>query len=837
MNSMRWSRPKPLGKTVEAKATNRPLKIVYLVPFDDAIQTHMNLDAVFFEAYTRWAGVYTIIVPTLTHGFMLNEYEAWLKKYDPDFIYSYVDLDQDFVDRIDRICCPIGFVKHTPLHKATDVQWRYFLPIWDSYIKPVSSITNVLSPNYFNNASFEDRPKEPLIFTQFGMEPSSRFLADNFGTGFNTQNITNPIPGYFKTLCLIPPNLPKHMFGGSENCTTVLEAFRAISDYKATPISCLAMINSDGIPRVSSIAWSSAFRLFIGTTAIDRIDFWNSRHLGDIWNDRSNALIVDPSMFDDADFVKQLGQHLNKHNFLSSGNGPNQVVIHSSSLTLECLESLKVKLQPHTWSQIALSKKLDSHAIPSEQDIAKRVHYSSNDTTTLKLTEDVNDIVAKEPDYFVYIPAQFKGLAKGQWIVELGIERHENLSKFSNVIDTWTLPRRKKITRAFTDRLAKPTAQGRLALIPSSESSVFLLSRKAISTPVSYEIRLPTDEIFFRHLSLNFYEHPSDDVRASLPKLGYQELSVSDKGQNLRGVISLFEDLSTAFEIATNKYWRTVFRMMKQDSIRPLTFDLDKFLSLIPNDRPTIKQFTELLHLPNHGATKLYFENSLKDTLEYLVRSNVFYQVEHWRCEYCGHVNSRSFDNMKIKNECDICSTQYFAALDIKWKYELNNFVFRSLIKHSGLPVLWTLGYLQSHNHILPDGSFWYLPEVDLFEKLDDSDSKNEIDILCIINGVFHMVEVKLSASLFINKSNEQKKFLKLIEQLRPDVAILSFERYCSEGDDADEIKAKLNSATQLIGKQISPWTKLEVIVAEDFDDFNTFPTHIGWHGQRMRAL
>jgi len=42
-------------------------------------------------------------------------------------------------------------------------------------------------------------------------------------------------------------------------------------------------------------------------------------------------------------------------------------------------------------------------------------------------------------------------------------------------------------------------------------------------------------------------------------------------------------------------------------------------------------------------------------------------------------MNSRSFDNMKIKNECDICATEYLALIDIEWKYELNNFVYRSL--------------------------------------------------------------------------------------------------------------------------------------------------------------
>lgn len=104
---------------------------------------------------------------------------------------------------------------------------------------------------------------------------------------------------------------------------------------------------------------------------------------------------------------------------------------------------------------------------------------------------------------------------------------------------------------------------------------------------------------------------------------------------------------------------------------------------------------------------------------------------------------------MKIKNECNVCATNYSAPIDLEWQYELNGFVYRSLQKHSGLPVLWTLGFIQDR---LRTGSLWYLPEVDLYEKQDDPQSKNEIDILCMLNGAFHAIETKLSASMFLNK-------------------------------------------------------------------------------------
>lgn len=827
---MRWDRPSSLGKTVETKATNRPVKIAYLVPFDDAPHTHMILDAVFFESYTRWAGVYTLVMPTKAQEFLADGYDEWLKHYDPDFIYSYVDLDAAFVNKIDHLCYPIAFLKHKEwIQKDHEIDWRSFVPSWGHYIQPVSSISTVNSPASYPQFSHEERPREPTVFTQYGIKPANRFLADNFGTAFSLHNVTHAIPGFFKTLCLVPADLPDHVVAGTERCFSTLEAFRAISDHKATPIARLAMVNSAGIPRPESMGWAFAFRLFIGSTPLDRIHFWNSRHLGSNWSDTSNALILEPAFFDDEQLVKQLGQYLNKNNFLGHSNGPYQAEIHSSSVTADVLNAIRDKLQPHTWNAAHVSRSFNAPAIPSPKDLVERIHDKTTDTTTLKLTEDSSEITASEPAHFIYIPPQLRGLARGQWIVELSIQRHNNLSRYSNVIDTWTLPQRRKIARAFTERPAKPTFGGRLALVPSTEG--FSFRSQAIKDSSSYEIHLPSDETFFRHLALEFFQYPTDDMRAPIPRAGYMDLAVSDKGQNLRGVISLFDHLSTAFWILTNKFWRTVLAEAKEDSTKPLTFDLNKFDSLLPDDRGTIQRLTQELHLSNIGITKTYLRDSLRDTLEHLVRSNVFYQVAHWRCRYCGHLNSRSFDKMKIKNDCDICATEYLAPIDIEWKYELNDFIYRSLQKHSGLPVLWTLGFLQDRLH---SGAFWYLPEVDLYERDNDPESKNEIDILCMLDGAFYAVEAKRSASTFLNKTGAIDKFVKVIGLLRPDVALLAFERYCAEGEDVQAMKARLAEAARVIRERIGPWTKLEILVAQDVAGFNDFPADLGWHGRRV---
>lgn len=829
---MNWERSASLGKTIEATATNRPIKIAYLVPFDDAPSTHLILDAVFFESYTRWAGVYTLVLPTTPNGFLTPEYDAWLQRFDPDFVYSYLDVDAAFVDTIDRLCCPIALLKHELREqegRAPD--WRSFLPNWHHYIQPVSSITTLLSPTSYPQLPHEERPREPTVLTQYSMYPYDRFLADNFGTSFSQTTVTHPIAGYFRTLCLVPATLPEKQVAGSEHCHSVLDAFRAIADRKATPIARLAMAHSAGVPRVESVGWGSALRLFVGRTPLDRLHFWNCRHLGSSWSDTPNALIVAPSFFGDDALVAQLGQYLNKHNFLGQNSGHYRTELHSYSVTDADLQGYRTQLAAKTWNEVRVSAQFNAPAVPTPGDLKHHVHERATDTATLKLTEDRSEIVATPPAHFAFVPPERRGHAYGQWMVELSIQRHNNLSRFSNVIDTWTLPRRRKVAPAFTNNLAKPTHLGHLAVLPVSTD--FPLRSKDFHSPNLYEIRLPSDTDFFRHLALNFFQHHTDDLRARVSHPGYVDLAISDKGQNLRGVISMFDDLSTAASILTKRYWREVLRHANADAANPRVFDWNKLDSRLPRDGATLQRLAKELHFDNPSAACGYLRDSLWDTLEHLVRSNVFYQVAGWRCTYCGHANSRSFDNMRLKNQCEICSTAYLPAIDMKWEYELNAFVHRSLHVHDGLPVLWALSELQHHVHA---GAFWYLPEVDLYEKDDDPESRNEFDILCVRNGAFCAVEVKRTASTFLNGAEAADKFVKVVGLLRPDVAQLAFERYCPEpGDPEEPVRAQLEALAKDLRARIGPWTTLEVIVAQDQRSFREHSADLGWHGPRTR--
>lgn len=827
-----WANPASLDKPVEVTASNRPIRIAYLVPAHNALSTNLCLDAVFYESYTRWAGVYTIIVPTDGRQLQSSDYGSWLSKFDPDFVYSYVELDQLLVRELDRMCCPIAMLQHPQVQlNEGGRDWRQFLPNWQHYFRGLPSISTVRSPETSSHPRFRDRPTDPTIVTQYVNGNFGRFLSDNFGIALDVYNSTNPIPGLFRTLCLVSPDLPSTHFAGTERCHSMADALAAIASGSAIPIARLAMAHSEGTPRPEAREWISSFRIFIGSTALDRINFWNCRHLGANWLRVENALIINEDDLDEVIFVEQLGRYLNNTNYLGSGQGPCRVALHSASLGEDALKLLAAKIQAHTHNTIAVDPSYCAPATPTSRDVHERTSYRSSDEVTQVLHKDSSEIRASPPVHLTYLPPQFAGVADGQWAIDLNMQRHNNLSKYSNVIDHWTLPRRLKVARAFTRNLARPTAEGLLAVLPEPRSNS--IRRSALGVPNIFSLQLPSDETFFRHLALDHFRHSPNDLRSGNSGGGYVELSISDKGQNLRGVIAMFESLSIAFDILTKPFWRSVFLAAKEDTSNPRTFDKAKLKSLLPGSRDELKRIANEGSFATSEQAKTHRTASLDDTLEHLVRSNVFFQVAQWRCGYCGHLNSRSFDNMRIRNECAICARLYMTPIDVEWKYELNDFVYRCLHKQHGLPVLWTLGHL----HSMPlGGSFWYLPEVDLYGQ--DKDDHNEIDILCVVASKFYAVEVKSSVSLFLNKPNEINKFCALVNRLEPDVALLSFQRFCNQETKADEaeIRARLVTATSEMRRRIGR-IELKVVVAQELPDFDKGDADLGWIGPRVMRL
>ncbi|WP_313223351.1 hypothetical protein [Pseudoxanthomonas mexicana] len=186
------------------------------------------LDAIFFESYTRWSGTSTLLIPVHAGDISNSGFKKWLNRFDPDFLYTYSTLLGRQVEEIDHVCSPIAFLEHKQQGADVESGWRGFLPRWEHYFRPISSISTVRSPEVRHLSRQDRRSSELTIFTQYHSSPTSRLLADNFGVSVDIHNVMHEVPGFYRTLCLTPESVPANIVVGSERCQSVLEAFAAI---------------------------------------------------------------------------------------------------------------------------------------------------------------------------------------------------------------------------------------------------------------------------------------------------------------------------------------------------------------------------------------------------------------------------------------------------------------------------------------------------------------------------------------------------------------------------------------------------------------------------------
>ncbi|MDH5741507.1 MAG: hypothetical protein OEY77_14390, partial [Nitrospira sp.] len=544
---MGLGRSENIGKTIEVKSSNRPIKVAFLVPHQETVENHMVLDGVFHESYSRWAGAYTLIVPTNSKDFLHPEYGGWLEKFDPDFIYTYLEIEPSLVETIDKLCSPIACLKHERRIKGhEDLRWRSFIPDWGLHFRAMSSVTTIPSPSVQPAHFFpqDSRLEEEItVATEYLTKLPNRWLSDNFGTSFNAHNVTYPVPGLYKTLSLVPSDLPQSHTAGTERCSSMADMLTAISTRKARPIARYAMAHSEAIWRTQSYPWSDCFNLFVGSSILDRLHFWNARHFTPSYAASLGSLILEPAFFKEPLLVTQLGQYLNNNNFLGQSNSPAKVSLRSHSQAEEVLHGIADILQKQTYNLVAADNTFNHPSIPKGEDLKKDSIGSLSDVSTFKLNENSNTIVAKLPKHLAFLPSRFQTLADGQWITELEIQRHNNLSKFSNIVDTWELPRRHEIVRAFTTNQGKVTANHRLAVLAAPKDFPYTLPN-TLNRDFFYDLSLPDDGEFFQWLISPLHTLASNDLRTSVQKPCYEDIRISDKGQSLRGVISMVGNLS-----------------------------------------------------------------------------------------------------------------------------------------------------------------------------------------------------------------------------------------------------------------------------------------------------
>ena len=807
----------PLKRSIQVNEKTRPIKIAYIVPSEDNIEAHHILDAVFFESYTRWCGALTLIIPTLGDNFLNISYIDWLAHYDPDIICSYSELTEDVIKKISHACNPIALFRYQKKDKVDG--YRNYLVDWNREfsLQPLSSISTIIQL-----ATHVAHDKKVVLATQMQVYEAQKFFSDNFGMAHKIGGHTRPVTGLYETLLFDPEN--KTSLHATFKTNSSIELLTKISDNHITTMYELSVAYAENHPKGYWSDYSDTFKLFIGNTSLDRINFWNSRLLTPI---RFGAIIVSPESLHDNDFKQCLGHFLNKNNF--SGTGSSAPIVEIRSFTLDGAELMKIQssVQQVTNNYVKLPEKPTSFMLPK---LTSRGHYSASynsECHTFKLNETLNkNINATKPIHLLNIPGRYESLSDGQWVVDLKIERDNNLSRVVNSPDVWRVPVRPDITKIFTEQLSRINHSNLISIIPIKNGTSWLSSK----IEMHYDLYIPTDEIFFSAIIHgNWQSLMQNDLRLIFKPNPYQKWKISDKGQYLRGVISMLNHLDIAYECLTGKFWRDVLRRNQlvnkeshliSEKIPVNIFTRNNLYSELERDKTIKEKLVNEYRFKNEKQAKNYLRANFDDSLEFLVHQNVFSRIYQWRCFFCGHSNVVSVDDLKNFNHCQICRKQHNLPISFEWKYKLNEFVWNALCKsNNGLSVLWTIGFL----HEMFRSDFFYLPEVQLFNEGSAKAPTIEIDLICVIDGKLYVGEVKKTASQYLTKQEDINKFIEVIERIRPDVALLSFENWGENEQDIHAAKHFISAVKEKI-ENLNPSIQVQILIAADHDaSFNVY--------------
>ena len=814
-----------LPKSVDIRSFNRPVKVAFLVPIEENQISHWILDGIFSEAYSRWGGTHSLLIPFDNGQPESGEYLKWLATLDPDFIYSFVDLEEYIISKINQLTIPIEMIRHQIY--GDPERWQQYIPKWPYDFEPIQSISTLTSPQS-NFSHWFESPTPQTYITQHFENDKSRFIPDNFGSSPSTSGITYGQVGTFETICYCDDNTPDNHNVGTYRCSNINEILEKLTSKQLRTFSRLAHIHSEGIYHPSNYLWSNAFHIFIGDSVRDRLHCWNSRLLTDINTVHDFSSLYIPSLLlEDDQFFHHLGQFLNKFNFKGGNQGPYKTNIRSLSLNSEQCQKIADKLQPLTWTSVHVTDNFSTSSLPSADSY--RHHYSNLgvDCPSFKIRESQHTYIAQEPEHFQYLTANLLHLKKGQWLIELLIERHQDDSDISNIFNDWKLPHRFEIVRAFTNNMGRVSSASNLVLIPKkTQESPF---NNNVNQDKQVHLSLPDDDVIFKFLIVDMHSSEFNDMRKCLNRDNkYKNIKISDKGQNHRGIVALFNNNVNDASILTNIFWRNVIRD-SLDEHKP--YSMDNFISYI-NDltKKSLKDFMKQMRFTDIGVARNFLRENIKDVIEYLVHNEVLLQVHSWRCSFCGSKNKRSLDTLKLENTCDICKSYYQTPIDMTWEFIMSPFVVNSLAKHNGLTVLWGISNLIERSF---SRQSIYLPEVDLFHEYNNKNLKNEIDLIALIDGKYIVAEVKLSAASFITKRDEIDAFVDEIIRLYPDIAYLIFEQYCDEDDEKEWFKDRLDELIIELRQRIPDTTNLKVIVSSEYPEFVKIPFEFGPYGKR----
>lgn len=834
---------------------SRPVRIAFFVSVDE--HAHPILDAIFRCAFSLWAGRFSLVVPCV-NGAPLPSHLPWLKAFDPDLIYSYVDLSEAQEKWIHEELYPSELTYHAIGDDKNVARLRPELPF-----NPLD-VATVLP--WVGMPTMLDQGRGVRVVHAIGRYQEERFINDNCGANFHLLNaLRSRFAPYGTPLVLVAPEeqdrLKPQLRDVQETIPDIPSLLRLMATHRRD--RSLAGLSAMAAPRfsVEDRRWGRSFNLVVGDTPADRIMYWNTHAYVPAWRDGESVdLCVSPQSLEDPTFVTALGEFLARHNLVNEGhgNGPPRVTLRSISITKEqlapAMDALRAAVKWHAFDceQIA---SLDN-CIPDAEALARSGLASGRPFLQPGLWKESYEagpslrLEAAQPEHLKAIPRELLTPESGAWAVDLDIERSVDHSPYDNVRHRWRLPRRLRVTQAFCTHYQVVEPHGRyVGPRVSSGSLLTVFTSNDGKLPL---ITLPSDHDAIKTaLQRGRDWRPIHDALPSgaPPEQLCYAVERSDAGQHFFGTYQLFGSLRTARSILLHQFWRQqlerlgaterranarhdqVLRQI-QRRLGDKNFDLadqkqkEKLANLVLQaadaERMTIpnlgwsslaNDFDELVARymaasPGNGQSdqekadeKSSLLRGLRECVQRMCELGILHQGYELRCPKCLHRNWVALGDLRTRVLCQVCHHPNIAPVDRPWQFRLNEFLREALRRHGVAPLFWVLARYQENVRI---GSLWFEGPLSIYfdsETYEQRRPASDIDLTIVHDGKVTMCEAKRSER-GLDKPDETAA---IFSRLRPDVALIAVM-----GPHSAALQGKFDKfAAALSGTGIEPklWT------------------------------
>lgn len=799
----------------------RPIRIAFLL--DPSNTSEDLLNTILEFNLQLWGGRYNPIIPC--NGAEITE-SFWrlLVFSDPDIVISYIKLQDDLIEKIDREVSPYYFTYANDNDKRPSrPQLHGRDPITNEFlIKDINSLG--LKPFY--------APKYPLVvFKMRETSPNRGFLLRNFGhLPYMLQFLAKPGDREWRPeLKDTYRDIDTYQIDGDNELAKIIDELSkkrtliypvSISSLPISPPAKIESYNDHG------------FLLAIGDDILNFLYLWNRSHI--TASHTFDQMVIPEGILDDMGCLNSIKQLL--VNYVGT-----VLTLISSDKTTEELSRLAEFFEKDThWRVKTISSEGFCFPMIAKSDYVPLYYENTGDT--YKFYDKTALIPNKGP---VSTDNSFFS-QKGSWVLDTDITYRPERFSYTNQEYWWKLPRRSGISFIFYRKgLSRINKYGSISF-------------EVDSTEKNIEVLIPDDmSVFWELISPSHSYAYRDDIRRE-KVVHYELLHCSEKGQYLDGVVGLFPSLWHANNCFKERLWRKIFAFLcnvqnkREDNVlTEIRGKVGKALRIAIQEHPDkIKQATEYLSLfinslikktnyerflrfdyllkianeereeflKRHADRKEEFAytqddliKELNDALQQFTESKIIFQGARPRCSFCGYTNWITLNEVSDQITCKGCHSKFDFPVEAEWYYHLNELVRKTILNQGIMATILCLGQLLSESR----KSFIYVPNVNLYDKYRDENPDAELDIMCISDRKFIIGEVKNSAKLITQSVISGME--ELARKLRPDRVVM----YAFEGPHKKAIQL-----TQTLRERLEPFG-IEVNYMQPPDYINDPTYHV----------